>query len=474
MGSDHCLAGRRFPVEYFLFFWGSKFSPPRPISARLMNNDNSIQSSDVIVLGAGVSGLTAANELSSRGNSVRLLDQYALPGGNHLSKDFGDYTFDIGAIFFWTDSPLINLFPGIENHWTPVEYDLQRIAPSGNVLKYPMDVKREIIEKSPTYIVSVVADLLMGRLFSRKNSSAADFARHYIGVRLLKDSGLANYLARFYGLPIDEISYAFAKRRMRWISENASIRSHAHKIIRIIKVKLRLSEKTPDLKCFARPRGGFQVMYNHAAQILEKRGVICHFGSSIMSIVSHYEGFSVTTSAGVFSAKRLVNTMPLNIVCDFAGMADDTKVESSALVTLCYRFRGERGFSAVVLYNFHESGAWKRLTMLSDYYGAEDGWEYFGVEVTSRDNGVTAEALDNDFRSSVQSHAILVGDMELLGSFRTEFAYPVYDRMAADRKAKMMNYLGAIGVESIGRQGDFDYIPSATEAVMAARNSLKE
>ncbi len=56
---------------------------------------------DVIVIGAGIGGLTSASLLSKNGLKVLLLEQNSSAGGlcNTISK--GDYRFDIGASLFW-------------------------------------------------------------------------------------------------------------------------------------------------------------------------------------------------------------------------------------------------------------------------------------------------------------------------------------------------------------------------------------
>ena len=46
-----------------------------------------------------------------------------------------------------------------------------------------------------------------------------------------------------------------------------------------------------------------------------------------------------------------------------------------------FSFSGRRGFSQSILYNFTHHGAWKRLTVYSDFYGTSDGREFFAVEV---------------------------------------------------------------------------------------------
>ncbi len=429
------------------------------------------QHADVIVLGAGVTGLTAGLHFSKT-LSVVLLDEYESPGGNHISRDFGPYSFDIGAIFFWTDSPLLKLFPGIGDQWAPVPYETARICPDGRVRRYPFELRDELISRGPVYMGTVFLDILFNRLFGKREASAASFARYYLGARLLRDSGLSCYLRRFYGLPIEAISFNFAKRRMVWIAQNGSIRHKLKKLAKAVRQRLGLESPTVEIFPFARPRGGFSVMYGHALNQLKRAGVRETLGTKLISVEKTPTEFVVHTTNGAFRAPRLISTIPLARSGALFGLDVTDAPESSVLITLCCRFRGDRNFGALILFNFHNDGLWKRLTMHSDYYGAVEGWEYFSVEVTLREVTRTPKQLCEDFRSSVTQAGLFKGDLELVGSFRTDFAYPVFDHSAEAKKAKIAGALTALGVETMGRQGDFDYIPSATEAVALAQAAL--
>jgi renalase len=54
----------------------------------------------IVVVGAGLAGLTAARSLSSDGHDVLVLDKGRTPGGRMATRRIGDATFDHGAQFF--------------------------------------------------------------------------------------------------------------------------------------------------------------------------------------------------------------------------------------------------------------------------------------------------------------------------------------------------------------------------------------
>ncbi len=60
---------------------------------------------DVLVVGAGMAGLTAAHELTRTGRSVRVVDKGRAPGGRLATRRVGAATFDHGAQFLTARDP---------------------------------------------------------------------------------------------------------------------------------------------------------------------------------------------------------------------------------------------------------------------------------------------------------------------------------------------------------------------------------
>jgi hypothetical protein len=140
---------------------------------------------------------------------------------------------------------------------------------------------------------------------------------------------------------------------------------------------------------------------------------------------------------------------------------------------LYFSFSGERGFTEAILYNFSHTGAWKRLTVYSDFYGRHDDREYFAVEVISNHiKGSVADA-EADFRSHVAANGLFLGDLRLEGNQFLENAYPIYKDRADRTAAKAIDALKAFGIESFGRQGGFNYQPTARVSTLEAEAALR-
>ncbi len=208
---------------------------------------------DVIILGAGISGLTAARRLADQGLKVAVVENYPQPGGNHLSAQFGGCTFDMGALFFWPDNPQFELFPEMRALCVDAPYSVGRLAPDGRVLPYPFSFGQELLSRPLGYMARVLFDVIKARLSPRTASTAADYARRHIGNRIFEDSGLDAYIARFYGVPADKIDIAFARDRMGWIGANASFR----KVSRLISRHFLRPPPSPPAIALTRPAEGF-------------------------------------------------------------------------------------------------------------------------------------------------------------------------------------------------------------------------
>jgi len=67
----------------------------------LLDRDILLPYYDVMVVGAGIGGLTTAALLAKRGKSVLVVEQHYLPGGCASIFRRKGFTFDVGASLFF-------------------------------------------------------------------------------------------------------------------------------------------------------------------------------------------------------------------------------------------------------------------------------------------------------------------------------------------------------------------------------------
>lgn len=421
-----------------------------------------------IVLGAGISGLVSASVLLKQGaESVAIVDEFPQVGGNHRSFDIKGYTFDIGSLIFQDDSPLLAHFPELLPLYVPIHPTWTRINPQGQVAAYPISVREDLLAAGPRECSAIVASIAKNRvLLHNKQHTAADFAHYWLGDRLTHRSGLDHYIERFCGMPGDQIDLDFARSRMMWIAEYGRPRKAFSYVMSSRKEQPPQRTNTQLVRC----REGFPTLYQPAVDRLQRAGAEVHLGTRTESIERTDDGFVVQTAAGAFRAPRVVSTIPIPSALELIGERP-VRLPSVTLTSLFYSFAGRRGFDSSVLYNFSFGGAWKRLTVHSDFYGTVDGREYFAVEVPGSEP-LAAEDCDRDFRSHVASVGLLDGSLQLEGQAIHENAYPIYTLGSATRAAEARALLGAFGIESLGKQGAFAYQPTARVSTHHAERSL--
>jgi len=421
---------------------------------------------DAIVLGAGVSGLVAASLLLESGRSrILILDEYNHVGGNHIDVNINGYTFDIGSFFFQDDSPFLKHFPEVASLYSSGEYTIGRLNPQGLVTRYPISLKDDVIGAGPIEWLRILASLALARTFGNPHVHALAFAEYWLGRYFVQRSGLAGYMRRFYGVAPDQIEAAFARKRMHWISSNATVGGVLRQRADAVQVKLNRE--------LVRPRQGFHVIYDVVRSSLAARGATINLGEELLSLDRGTNGcISVRTARSISSAETVISTIPVNSALSLAGLGPVGGLNSVELLTLFYSHGGDRGFLPPVLYNFDNRGAWKRLTMHSDFYGRVDGRGYLSVEFNAAHVGASAEIANRDFREHVLAYGLFPGDIALEGSRRTPNAYPIYVAGATVAAETAVGKLREFGVLSFGRQGGFDYQPTGRVSTLVAERAI--
>jgi protoporphyrinogen oxidase len=426
---------------------------------------------DAVVLGAGIGGLVATKILLDEGfRRILIIEEYEHVGGNHISCDRGPYTFDIGAIIFQDDSPLIAHFPELLQLYHPVDCTASRVAPDNRIYGYPFSFRDEILRAGPVEWLRTFGSILRWRLWPVPIRNARDYARYWMGARLLKRSGLDNYLERFNGVPPVKLDRVFAEKRMGWIANAASVRKQIARL-------LGRREPWEYGHSFVRPREGFGALYALARASLQGQGVIFSLGERLQSVMKEGREFRIRTLASDVIAKRLISTIPLAAMLKLCGIDGCGSLPTIGLISLFFSFRGARGFRTSVLYNFSATGRWKRLTMFSDFYDLAEDREYFGVEVNDWDTKQTPNSdpvrdAREDFIADSKRKGLFDGDLRFEGVHCLPNAYPAYWEGATGAAKRALAALQEMGVESIGRQGAFDYLPTARQVTQAVEARL--
>ncbi|WP_062202570.1 FAD-dependent oxidoreductase [Demequina salsinemoris] len=433
---------------------------------------------DGIVLGAGISGLVSASVLLEKGaRTVLVIDEYERVGGNHLDFSIDGYTFDVGSLIFQDDSPLVHRFPELLPRYVPVEPTWSRLNPQGKVTDYPFSMKDDLVAAGPAAWASMAASLVASRFRYRNQRNARDFTRFWVGTKAAERTGLEHYIERFCGLPSEVIDLDFARARMMWIADNARVWPRVTRAARGL--RKRLARRGPEVEAptqrrtqqLVRPREGFDALYRPLVERLESEGVEFLLSTPSTAIERADESLVVRTSAGDFSSPMLVSTVPTHRALALVGV-DSEPLPTVTIISLLCSFAGRRGFDTSILYNFSHDGSWKRLTMHSDFYGPVREREYFCVEVVGSGSVRTVAEAEKSFREHTQANGLFHGDLRIEGGHVLENVYPVFTGGSAARAADQVALLHDHGVTSLGKQGGFDYQPTARVSTRNAEKKL--
>ena len=93
-----------------------------------------LTAAQVVIVGAGPAGLTAAFELAGRGAAVTVLEKDVRPGGIARTEAYKGYHFDIGGHRFFTKEPEVNR---LWQQWLGPEF-LRRPRQLAHLLRRPL------------------------------------------------------------------------------------------------------------------------------------------------------------------------------------------------------------------------------------------------------------------------------------------------------------------------------------------------
>jgi len=418
---------------------------------------------DYIVLGCGISALTAARHLAVE-HSVLILDRYKQPGGNHLSHVIDGLEFDIGAICFNTSDEQFRHFPELLALCVPKHVEVKKICTNGSVGKYPFDWEMERSSLSAWAQLSCLLSLLSCRLRRGSRKDAARYAQSRIGNQLYLRAGLDLYIRRLFGVEASEIDYDFAMKRMQWLARETSLR------LRLARLLNRLPMTPLRSQTVVRPPGGFGRYYETALVSLRTLGVDIVLGQAPSAIRTGTDVVAVSTSSRTYEARNIISTIPLDEASALCGLPHPD-LPTVTLVSLFVALRGSWLPECSILYNFHSSGNWKRITVHSDFYPTSGVYDHhLTVEITVPPGGKIPAA--GDAFAEVETHLrklnIVRGELVLMGSSELANAYPIPERGFKQRRDAAIASLAARHVICLGRQGKFEYIPHSNIAAKEA------
>ncbi len=281
----------------------------------------------IIIIGAGVSGLSAAWELSNLGYKTTIIESDKQIGGLAKSVVMEDYILDIGPHSFFTEDKevydrVISLFKGEES---AMPYSKRRVKMyfRGKYVDYPLSVKSVLFQMgiiSPflstfSFLKSYIKDLI-----SRKNKSpdrkltVEEWAIENFGKYLFLNF-FKPYTEQFWKIKTSELSHRVIPSSKKM--DFAKTLKHL-----LIKKYLEISRREPgNLSLVEReslpsyyPKKGFgDIPVRIGKEILKKNNEI-FTNCTVEKIFFEDESIKIKTNKNVFIGDHVISTIPLNQV----------------------------------------------------------------------------------------------------------------------------------------------------------------
>ena len=435
---------------------------------------------DVVVIGAGPAGLTAAYELGKRGGTATVLESDEVVGGISRTVVADGYRFDIGGHRFFTK------VPEVEALWHEILPDedfmlrprSSRIYYQGKFYDYPINVVNALRNLGPIEAIRCALSFLWVRIRPPKDLTTLEgyIASNY-GWRLY-DHFFKTYSTKVWGVPPAEMSADWGAQRIKGMS----LWSAVWEPIRARLGGRRDTSKqvTSLIEQFQYPKYGPGMMWERCQELVEGQGSKVLFRATVTRI-EHRDGRAVSVTSTdesgaetTHAADHVISTMPFPALlramdppppADVLAAADDLSFRDFLSVALVvpedkvawtdnWIYIHDPEVKTMRVQNF---GSWSP-------YLVKDGRNVLGLEYTVLEGDEWWNATDEHLIATGTKELASLGlmdesDVEAGYVVRMPKAYPTYDEDYKANVAVLRTWLeaNAPNVHPVGRNGMHRY-----------------
>ncbi len=190
-----------------------------------MSNTNAASADDVVIVGAGPAGLTAAYQLAKAGKTATVMESDSVVGGISRSAERDGWRFDIGGHRFFTKVKVV------EDLWHEILPDedfllrprMSRIYYNGKYFDYPLKAQNALSNLGPVEAARCVGSYLWARVRPPKDQSNLEgWVAARFGYRLYK-TFFKTYTEKVWGVPATELPSDWAAQRIKNLSLSKAV-----------------------------------------------------------------------------------------------------------------------------------------------------------------------------------------------------------------------------------------------------------
>jgi protoporphyrinogen oxidase len=273
---------------------------------------------EVVIIGAGPAGLTAAYQLGKQGVSATILEADSVVGGISRTVERDGWRFDIGGHRFFTK------VRAVEDLWFEIlgpenfllRPRMSRIYYRGKMFDYPLRAKNALVQLGPVEALRCVGSYLWARVRQPKDQTNIEgFVASRFGWRLYRIF-FKTYTEKVWGVPATEVQADWGAQRIK----NLSLFRAVWESVKPKRLRLRQSkgkQVTSLIEEFNYPKFGPGMMWERCQELVEAQGSKVWFNANVTTV--HHDAGRVTgVTAEVdgvptfFSATHVVSSMPIS------------------------------------------------------------------------------------------------------------------------------------------------------------------
>jgi protoporphyrinogen oxidase len=435
---------------------------------------------DVVVIGAGPAGLTAAYELTRRGVAPVILEADDVVGGISRTVVRDGWRFDIGGHRFFTKVKAVDdlwfEILGEENFLRRPR--MSRIFYNGKFYDYPIVPMNALRNLGFIEAVKCVASYVWVRIRPPKDQSNLEgFYAARFGWRLYR-TFFETYTEKVWGVPVRELQADWGAQRVK----NLSLFRAGWEAIKPKRLRQRqdkAKQVTSLIEEFNYPKYGPGMMWERCTEIVSERGAIVAMQTRVTK-VRHEGGRAVSVTAvgpdGVettHDCTHVISSMPMSELLramdpppppEVIAAADDLRYRDFMTVALVVP--EEAGFPDNWIY-IHDPevrvGRVQNFGVWSPYMVKEGrtclGLEFFVNEGDDMWSKADEELVEQAKRELEQLGLVDASLVEAGYVVRVKKAYPVYDAMYKANVDTMRAWIAenCPNVYPVGRNGMHKY-----------------
>jgi len=286
-----------------------------------------MKNKNILIVGAGITGLISAYELLKQGHNVTIIEKEADIGGLSRSFRYGNMVFDIGPHRFFSNKEFINSY--IKQTLTGDFINISRLSAvffEGKYYKWPLNFF-SVFKMSFKNIAVIIFDLLF--LKTKQAANYQEYVENKYGKTLYKIF-FKGYTEKFFNIDAKHIHAMWAQESINRVL----IVKKTGNILGLIKYFLKsnfISEKK-----FIYPKtGGIQMFSQNLKDKITALGGKFELNSDIQEVkITDNFISSVKTGKTLYESDIILWTAPLTTLCGLLNIS--TKLKYRDLIIFNY------------------------------------------------------------------------------------------------------------------------------------------